>query len=193
MSVKDYDESFPTEVQNQPDNRTGPSDSYKHLMSGNRLEAEGDDEQALAYFNKAIECRQNIEPIIRRGMYFYERNDAEQAISDFTFAINDAKPEEHRLAFAYAERGFVNIEMLLIPEGLDDLIRSFELLDNQLKAKQKVDEPEDSYIGQIEFFLEKCVPVIKLMGNKDDISGEEEEKLDVLKNLILIVRQEINY
>jgi hypothetical protein len=165
--------------------------SHKYLMTANRCEAEGNDADALSFMDKSVICRDNIEPIIRRGMYFHERNKMTEATEDFSFAIDDAKKTDHRLAFAYAERGLLNIELSNTPQGLNDLLHSFELFEEQIRVKHKIDEDEDSYIGTIEYFMEKAEPVLKTLKTSETLSRNDESKLKALNDLIAAVKEEI--
>lgn len=178
-------------------NRYKPPPTQKYLFEAIKSEEAGKYLEAVSFHTKAVECRADVIPLLKRGSFFYRHGRLNKAIADFSLAIKEALPKESYQAWAYADRARCYIAKEMIEDGIDDFVRAFGLFLDHIRSGliKKLSDEMDEIRNGVEYQLEQCVPVIKSIDKNKESRLPEDEKIRLvyLKDLILKVRQKIDY
>jgi tetratricopeptide (TPR) repeat protein len=177
--------------------RFEPSPTQKYLREATKKEADGEHDEALELLNKAVEIRADIEPLLDRGFFFSNHKQIDKAIADYSLGIKECNPFDNNFPIAYLRRALCYAQKNMVDNVIDDMIKGFTWYYERIKFKPKMNENDQLVVGggSIEFFLEECVPAIKLIDTEKNVklSDNQKKKISELKEMVLAIRQIADY
>ena len=190
------------------------SDSHEHVIAAiGKIFEEAPPAEILDLLNQAVDCRQDIWPLIKRAEFYRKQDDQTKAIADASKAIAEARKSDIlNLMLAYLERARYRLADNLISDALDDLWKSFELAKTEMKKlpveyvemydlgtddyyKGKGSKKYPAIIDRVSFIAQHGMPLVKFIADKkaDQLTDAGQLKLAVLKTTILEIRQYVRY
>lgn len=119
--------------------KTNPRFIPAHILRGKTLIAQGNKEEALKSFHKAISIRDDAPAYTARGLLYYDKKEYEKSLQDFTRAI----AIDARLAAAYQGRAQTLKKLGREEESKEDTAKFKELSPKPPEKKSDKDKEKD--------------------------------------------------